>query len=81
MDAVNTVVYLINRGLLVPLEYRLSEEVWSRKKVKLAYLKIFGCVSYVHVKTNDCSKLDAKERKCFFISYGDEQFGYQFWDE
>ena len=41
----------------------------------------FGCVSYVHVESNDCSKLDAKIRKCFFIGYGNEQFDYRFWDE
>ena len=27
------------------------------------------------------SKLDAKSKICFFISYGDEKFGYRFWDE
>ena len=67
-DAVNTVVYLINRCPSVPLEYRLPEEVWSGKEVKLAHLKVFGCVSYVHVESNDHSKLDAKARRCFFIS-------------
>ena len=25
--------------------------------------------------------LDAKSKICFFIGYGDEKFGYQFWDE
>ena len=80
-DAVNTAIYLINRCPSVPLKYKLTEEIWSGKNVKLAHLKVFGCVSYVHVKSNDCSKLDAKARKCFFIGYGDEQFGYRFWDE
>ena len=45
------------------------------------HLKVFGCVSYVHIESNDRSKLDAKARKCFFIGYGDEQFGYRFWDD
>ena len=80
-DAVNIAIYLINCGPSVPLEYRLPEEVWSEKEVKLTHLKVFDCVSYVHIKSNDCSKLDAKARKCFFIGYGDEQFGYRFWDE
>ena len=71
-DAVNTAIYLINCGPSVPLEYRLPEKVWSRNEVKLAHLKIFGCVSYVHVESNDCSKLDAKARKYFFIGYEDE---------
>ena len=31
-DVVNTVVYLINRGPSVPMEFRLTEEVWSDKR-------------------------------------------------
>ena len=27
------------------------------------------------------NKLDAKSKICFFIGYGDEKFGYRFWDE
>ena len=38
-------------------------------------------VSYVHIDSVACSKLDAKSKICFFIGYGDEKFGYRFWDE
>jgi hypothetical protein len=65
-DAVNTAAYLINRGPSVPLEFRIPEEVWSGKEVNLSYLKVFGCVSYVHIDSDARSKLDAKSRKCFF---------------
>ena len=27
------------------------------------------------------NKLDAKSKICFFIGYGDEKFGYRFWNE
>ena len=73
-----TVVYFFNRGPSIPFQYRLSEEVWSRKEVRLAHLKVFGCVSYDHDKSNDHSKIDAKAIRCFFIGYRDEQFGYWF---
>jgi hypothetical protein len=63
------------------LEFRIPEEVWSGKEVNLSYLKVFGCVSYVHIDSDARSKLDAKSRKCFFIGYGDETFGYRFWDD
>ena len=59
----------------------MPEQVWSRREVSLNHLKVFGCISYVHIKSNDPSKLDAKARKCFFIGYGDKQFGYRFWDD
>ena len=49
--------------------------------VKFSHLKVFGYVSYVHIDSDAHSKLDAKSKICFFISYGDEKFGYRFWDE
>ena len=80
-DAVSTAAYLINRGPSVPMEFRLPEEVWSGKEVKFSHLKVFGCVSYVHIDSDARSKLDAKSKICFFIGYGDEKFGYRFWNE
>ena len=63
------------------MEFRLPVEVWSGKEVKFSHLKVFGCVSYVHIDSDALSKLDAKSKICFFIGYGDEKFGYRFWDE
>nr|CAN80650.1 hypothetical protein VITISV_022906 [Vitis vinifera] len=81
VDAVSTAAYLINRGPSVPIEFRLPEEVWSGKEVKFSHLKVFCCVSYVHIDSDARSKLDAKSKICFFIGYGNEKFGYRFWDE
>ena len=80
-DAISTAAYLINRGPSVPMKFRLPKEVWSGKEVKLSHLKVFGCVSYVHIDSDACSKLDAKSKICFFIGYNDKKFGYRFWDE
>ena len=66
-DAVSTAVYLINRGPSIPMEFRLPKEVWSGKEVKLSHLKVFGCVSYVHIDSDACSKLDAKSKMFFQI--------------
>ena len=74
-------VYLINRDPSVPLEFRLPEEVWRGKEVQLSHLKVFGYVSYVHIDSDARNKLDAKSKKCFFIGYGDEEFGFRLWDD
>ena len=63
------------------MEFRLPEEVWSGKEVKFSYLKVFGYVSYVHIDSDARNKLDAKSKIYFFIDYGDDKFGYRFWDE
>jgi hypothetical protein len=78
-NAVSTATYLINRGPSVPLGHRLPKEVWSGEEVNLSQLKVFGYASYVY--SNARSKLDVKYRKCFFIGYEDETFGYRFWDD
>ena len=77
-DAVSTIAYLINRGPSVPMEFKLPKEVWSSKDVKFSHLKVFCCVSYVHIDSDALSKLDGKLKICFFIGYGDEKFGYRF---
>ena len=79
VDVVNTVTYFINCGQSVPLDGRLPEEVWSRKEVNLSYLRVFDCVLYVHINSKARSKLDPKSRKCTFIGYSTDEFGYQFW--
>ena len=80
-DAISTAAFLINRGPSVPLGFKIPEEVWSGKKANLSYLKIFGCLAYVHIDDAARSKLDSKSKKCYFIGYGNEEFGYRFWDD
>ena len=77
-NAISTAAYLINRELSISMEFRLPEEVWSGKGIKFSHLKVFGCVSYIHIDSDARSKLDAKSKICFFIGYGDEKFGYRF---
>ena len=79
-EAVNTAAYLINRGPSIPLDGKIPEEVWSGKEVNLSHLRVFGCISYVHIDSAERSKLDAKSNKCVFVGYGGDEFGYRFWD-
>ncbi|KAL5795724.1 hypothetical protein ACOSQ2_000544 [Xanthoceras sorbifolium] len=79
-EAVNTAAYLINRGPSVPLDGGIPEEVWSGKEVNISHLRVFGCISYVHIDSAERSKLDGKSNKCVFVGYGGDEFGYRFWD-
>ena len=63
------------------MEFRLPKEAWNGKKVKFSHLKVFSCVSYVHIDFVARSKFDAKSKICFFIGYGDEKFCYRFSNE
>ena len=79
-DVINTATFLINRGPSVPVGFRIPEEAWNGKKVNISYLKVFGCLSYVHIDDATRNKLDPKSKKCYFIGYGDTELGYRFWD-
>ena len=48
------------------MEFKFPEEVWSGKEVKFSHLKVFGCVSYVHIDSDARSKLNAKSKIYFF---------------
>ncbi|KAI9198572.1 hypothetical protein LWI28_018376 [Acer negundo] len=80
-EAVNTAAYLINRGPSKPLDIAIPEEIWTGKEVKISHLKVFGCVSYVHVSDHTRSKLDVKSVKCTLVGYGEDEFGYKLWDD
>jgi hypothetical protein len=53
------------------------EEKFTRKKPDVSHLRVFGCITYVHVPDEKRSKLDPKAKKCIFIGYSLEQKGYR----
>ena len=75
-DVVNTVVYLINKGPSSALDGDIPEEAWTGKQVKYSFLRTFGCESFVHIDKDDRTKIEAKFKKCTFIGYGVDDFGY-----
>eukprot|EP00794_Sanderia_malayensis_P011569 gene11569-biopygen9240 len=79
-EAVNTAVYLRNQSPTVSLKNATPYERWIGQKPDLANLKVFGCVSYVHIAKEKCSKLNAKSRKGIFVGYPDGTKGYKLFD-
>ena len=57
----------------------IPEEAWTSKKVNYSFLKTFGCEVFVHIEENR-TKLEAKSKKCTFIGYKVNDFGYFLWD-
>jgi hypothetical protein len=79
-DVVDIVVFLINRGPSIYLDGRILEEEWTGKKVNYYFLKTFGCEEFVHIDKENITKLEAKFKKCTFIGYNVNDFGYLLWD-
>jgi hypothetical protein len=80
VDVVDIVVYLIKNGPSSSLDGVILEEAWTGKKVNYSYLKTFGCESFVHIDKENRTKLEAKSKKCTFIRYSVNDFGYRLWD-
>jgi hypothetical protein len=79
-DAVDTIVYLINIGPSTSLDGIIPEEEWIGKRVNYSFLKTFGCEAFVHIDKENRTKLESKSKKCTFIGYGVNDFGYSLWD-
>jgi hypothetical protein len=79
VEAINTAIYLINRGLSTPLGCSILDEAWTGKKVSYSFLKTFGCAVFAHIDFENRTKLEAKSKKCVFVGYGIDEFGYRLW--
>ncbi|KAL2466461.1 Uncharacterized protein Adt_42312 [Abeliophyllum distichum] len=71
---------MINRSPSVPLNFEISEKIWSGKNPSYSHLRVFGCLAFVHVSKELRKTLDARTTPCIFIGYGDEEFEYRLWD-
>ena len=80
VEAINTTIYLINRGPSTPLGCGILEEAWTIKKVSYSFLKTFGCEAFANIDSKNRKMLEAKSKKCVFVGYGINEFGYWLWD-
>ena len=79
-EALYTAVHVINLSPTVALDSEAPDKIWFGKNVRYDHLRVFGCKAFVHIPKDERSKLDAKTRQCIFMGYGQDEFGYRFYD-
>ena len=79
-EAVNTAVYLRNRGPTTALDDKTPYECWFKKKPIVSNLRVFGCICFVHTPDSLRKKLDPKASKAIFVGYPNETKGYKVYD-
>uniref|UniRef100_A0A2N9F9A0 CCHC-type domain-containing protein n=1 Tax=Fagus sylvatica TaxID=28930 RepID=A0A2N9F9A0_FAGSY len=79
-EAVDMAYYIINRSPRVAFDGKVVEEVWTGQEVDYFFIRIFGCLAYVHISGEDKSKLDPKSKKCIFLGFKKGVKGYKLWD-
>ncbi|KAJ9558542.1 hypothetical protein OSB04_013156 [Centaurea solstitialis] len=75
--ALETAAHILNKVPTKSVE-KTPYEIWTGKKPKLSFLKIWGCEVYVKRPTSD--KLKPKSDKCFFVGYPKTTVGYYFYN-
>jgi hypothetical protein len=68
-EAVATAVYLLNITPTKAVFNITPYEAWHGRKAAVGHLKVFGCVAYSMVNSQNRRKLDEKSEKGIFIGY------------
>ena len=76
-EAVSASVYLKNRSPSAAIKDATPEELWTKKKVDISHLRIFGCIAYAHIPKNFRKKLDSKSEQMIMIGYCESTKGYR----
>lgn len=76
-EAVNTMVFVLNRTGKSHENGRSPFEVWTNKSFDINQLKIFGTQVYVHIPKERRRKWDKKGEKGLLVGYGEDVKGYR----
>lgn len=79
-EAVSCAVYLKNRSPTMALKDKLPEEVFTKERVDLTNLKVFGSRAQVLLKNHKRKKFDPKTVPMIMTGYSLDQKGYRFID-
>lgn len=76
-EAVSTSVYLKNRSPSAAMKDATPEELWTKKKVDMSHLRVFGCIAYAHIPKSFRKKLDSKSEQMIMIGYCESTKSYR----
>ena len=76
-EAINTVVYLLNRLPTRAVKGKTPFEAWHGFRPSVKHLRVFGSLVYSHVPAEKRGKLDEKAQLGILVGYGIESKGYR----
>ncbi|CAN1216395.1 Retrovirus-related Pol polyprotein from transposon RE1 [Linum perenne] len=80
VEAIRTVVYLVNRQPTLVLNNLSPFEVLFSRPPDYSRLRVFGCTCFVLLPKKDRTKLSPKTARCVFMGYTDHHKGYLCYD-
>ncbi|MCO5574723.1 hypothetical protein L7F22_028513 [Adiantum nelumboides] len=78
--AIHTVVHIMNRTPTAAIHEISPYERLYGIKPTVSYMKVFGCVCYVHVPNEARKKMEPKAMKCIFLGYLVKKKDYKCYD-
>lgn len=79
-EAVNTLVYLLNKLPTVAVKEKTPFEAWYGIKPSVSHLKVFGCVFYALIPAEKRTKLERRATPGIFVGYSSTNKGYRVYD-
>src|SRR5258705_13682001 len=80
--AVRAAVHVYNHTPTRILGWKTPHSLWSNGHVPdVSYLRVFGCLAYVHIQSDKRTKLEPKSRPMMFVGYETHSKGYRFWNK
>jgi transposase InsO family protein len=79
-EAVNAVVYVLNRCLMKSIDGMTLFEAWHGRKSVVHHLRTFGCIVYVWNMTSHLKKLEDYGHKMIFVGYESGSKAYRAYD-
>lgn len=76
-EAVATAVYLLNLSPTRALLNMVPFEAWHGFTPTVSHLKIFGCLCYSLIPSQNRKKIDSKSQKCIFVGYSTQSKAYR----
>lgn len=73
-EALSTATFLINRSPCVAIDHKTPEEIWTKRKPNLSFLKPFGCLTMAH---QNLGKLKPRSKRCVLLGYPEGVKGYR----
>lgn len=79
-EAVGTAVYILNRTTSKQTPDITPYELWMGKKPSLLHVRKFGSDAYIHIPSQQRTKLDQKAKKLILVGYQADSTNYRLFD-
>jgi hypothetical protein len=79
-EAMNCVVYVLNRSLCKGSDGRTPYELWIGTTPAVSYFRTFGCITHMKVSTRNLKKLSDRSKRMIFIGYELGSAAYKCYD-